>query len=222
MKDMELHKVYHFLEEVAINNDRDWFNEHKEEYEEAQTAFENFVQLVLNRISVFDPTVMALEPKDCTFRIYRDVRFSKNKMPYKTHMGAYMNPLGRKSDSFGYYVHIEPGNSFIGGGSIGLPTKQLTKIRTHIMERIDEYIDIVEDAEFKNYFPVVGMNFLKTAPKGFSKDYKYIDYLRSKEYICSYPVRDDFFSQNNCIDELGAICEQVKRYGDFINTALGY
>lgn len=219
---MELNKVYHFLKELDNNNDREWFNENKEKYEEARTIFEKFVQIVINRIALFDSSVMVLEPKDCVFRIYRDVRFSKNKLPYKTHMGAYMNPKGRKSDFFGYYVHLQPGNSFIGGGSIGLPTKQLTKIRESICERIDEYIDIVEDAEFKKYFPTVGMDFLKTAPKGFSKDYKYIDYLRCKEYICSHSVDDQFFLQSDCIDRVGDILEQAKRYGDFINSALGY
>lgn len=219
---MELEKIYHFLRQVAKNNDREWFNAHRASYDETRAIFEQFVQLVLNRISVFDPSVMVLEPKECLFRFYRDIRFSKNKMPFKLHMGAYMNPKGKKSDYFGYYVHLQPGHSLIGGGSIGLPTKQLTKIRRHIMEHIDEYRAIVEDPSFKKYFPVVGADFLKSAPKGFSKDYKYIDYLRCKEYICSYTVPDEFFFQENCLDKIGQVLEQAKRYGDFINTALGY
>ncbi|EGJ71585.1 Conserved hypothetical protein CHP02453 [Bacteroides coprosuis DSM 18011] len=219
---MELEKVYHFLTEVEKNNNRDWFAENKGMYEEAQSVFEDFVQLVINRIAIFDPAVMVVEPKDCTFRIYRDIRFSPNKLPYKTHMGAYINVKGRKSDYCGYYVHLQPGKSFLGGGSIGLPTKRLTRIREQIMERIDEYIDIVEDPKFKKYFPIIGMDFLKTAPKGFSKDYKYIDYLRCKEYICSYDVTDDFFLNPSCLDEIGEVFQQNKRFADFINSALGY
>lgn len=219
---MELERIYSFLRELKQNNNREWFNDHKKAYDQVRVIFEAYTQQIINRIAVFDPTVMPVEVKDCVFRIYRDVRFSNNKLPYKTHMGAYINPKGRKSDGFGYYIHLEPGNSLLGGGSIGLPTKQLTLIRESICERIDEYIDIVEDPEFKKYFSTVGEDFLKSAPKGFSKDYEYIDYLKCKEYICSYPISDDYVLKPTALDEIGLVFEQAKRYGDFINTALGY
>lgn len=216
-----LNKSLDFLKDIAVNNDRDWFAENREQYEEAREEFEHFVQLVINRISLFDPSIMTVDPKEAIFRIYRDVRFSKNKLPYKQHMGAYINAYGRKSPYCGYYVHLQPGNSFLGGGSISLPTVQLNMIRNEIMHRIEEYRSIVEDPAFKRFFPVVGADFLKTAPRGFSKDYPYIDYLRCKEYICSYPVNETFFSKPDCLDLMAEAYIQVQRFGDFINSALG-
>lgn len=218
----DLKKVYKFLAELKLNNDRDWFNEHRKEYDEVRAIFESYVQKVINRIAVFDPSVMPVEVKECTFRIYRDIRFSANKLPYKTHLGAYINPRGRKSDSFGYYFHLEPGNSLLGGGSIGLPTKRLNKIREAIYEQVESYIDIVEDESFKKFYPTVGMDFLKTAPKGFPKDFEYIDYLKCREFICSCPISDNFVFQPDALDQMGEAFEQAKRYGDFINEALGY
>lgn len=217
---MDIQRIYDFLIALERHNDRAWFDEHKEEYLEIKGLFEEFVQTLINRIALFDPSVMVLKPKECTFRIYRDIRFSSDKRPYKTHLGAYINPNGRKSPKFGYYVHLQPGNSFIGGGSIGLPTKLLNKIRAYIYNNVDEYIDIVEDKAFKKYFTRVGEDFLKTAPKGFSKDYKYIDYLRCKEYICSYRVPDSFFINGEYIDQIGEPFMQLKHLGEFINSAL--
>lgn len=217
-----LKKIYEFLEELKQNNDRDWFNAHREEYDKARKIFEEYVQKVINRIAIFDPSVMPVKVKDCMFRIYRDVRFSPNKEPYKTHFGAYINPRGRKSDSFGYYIHLEPGSSILAGGSIGLPTKRLNLIREAIYQQVDVYIDIVEDPIFKKYFPTVGMDFLKTAPKGFPKDFEHIDYLKCREYVCSCDIADDFVLKSTALDEIGDAFEQAKRYGDFINEALGY
>lgn len=217
-----LKNIYEFLEELKLNNNRDWFIEHKKDYESVRKIFEAYVQKVINRIAVFDPLVMPIKVKDCMFRIYRDVRFSANKEPYKTHFGAYINPRGRKSESFGYYIHLEPGGSLLAGGSIGLPTKRLNKIREAIYEQVDVYIDIVEDSSFKKYYPTVGMDFLKTAPKGFPKDFEYIDYLKCREFVCSHDLSDDFFLKDTALDEIGDAFEQAKRYGDFINEALGY
>lgn len=217
---MGLERIYDYLRKLEQNNDREWFKEHKDEYDEVAKIFAEFVQANINRIALIDSSVMSVKPKDCVFRIYRDTRFSPNKTPYKTHMGAYINPHGKKSPMFGYYIHLQPGNSFIGGGSIGLPTKLLTKIRENIYYRIDEYRLIVEDAEFKKYFPVVGMDFLKSAPKGFSKDYEYIDYLKCREYVCSYEVDDSFFTSKDYFDKIEAPLHQLKHLADFINSAL--
>lgn len=217
---MDIQRIYKFLKELSINNDRDWFAAHKDEYEWVKSTFEELVQRTINRLSLIDPSVMPLKAKDCTYRIYRDIRFSKDKRPFKNHLGAYINSSGKKSFNFGYYLHLEPGNSLIGGGSICLPTKLLYKIRENIYNRVDEYIDIVEDKEFKQFFPMVGDDFLKTAPKGFPKDFEYIDYLKCKEYICSYRVDDSFFCSPDYLDRVAQPLEQLKRLGEFIDSAL--
>lgn len=217
---MDIQRIYTFLGNLAQNNTKEWFDDNREEYQEVKKIFEAFVQSLINRIALVDPSVMALRPKDCTYRIYRDIRFSPDKTPYKTHMGAYINPKGKKSPLFGYYIHLEPGNSLVGGGSICLPTKLLTQIRENIYNRVHEYISIVENPDFKKFFPIVGEDFLKTAPKGFSKDYEYIDYLRCKEYICSYRVDDSYFTSGGYIDQIGEPLQELKHLAEFINSAL--
>ena len=146
------------------------------------------------RISLFDESIRGVQVKDCTYRIYRDTRFSQDKTPYKTHLGGYINARGKKSDHCGYYVHIEPGNCLLAGGSYCLPPKTLKAVRQAVYDNIDEFRGIVENPDFKQYFPVIGEDFLKTAPKGFPKDFEYVQYLKCKEYTCYCNQPDSFFS----------------------------
>ena len=192
---MNIPVIFQFLKDLSANNNRDWFNEHRAEYETARVEFENFLATVIARISLFDESIRGIQPKDCTYRIYRDTRFSTDKTPYKIHFGGYINAKGKKSDHCGYYVHLQPAGSMLAGGSLCLPSNVLKAVRQSIYDNIEEFVAIVEDPEFKKYFPVIGEDFLKTAPKGFPKDFKYIDYLKCKEYVCSYNVPDDFCSR---------------------------
>jgi uncharacterized protein (TIGR02453 family) len=216
---MNIPLILCFLKELAANNNREWFNSRRDEYEKAQVEFENFLTIAISRISLFDETIKGIQAKDCTYRIYRDTRFSSDKTPYKTHIGGYINAKGKKSDHCGYYVHLEPGNCLLAGGSICMPPNLLKAVRQAIYENIDEYISIVEDSAFKRYFSVIGENFLKTAPKGFPKDFKYIDYLKCKDYSCSYSVADDFFlaSEIEILDNMESVFRQLKRFTDFLN-----
>ena len=132
-----------------------------------------------------------LSPHDCTYRIYRDVRFSNDKRPYKLHMGAYINSHGKKSMHGGYYIHFQPGNCFAAGGCYCLDNKTLKAIRESIVDNLDEFRNIVEKNEFKSLFPVIGEERLKNAPKGFPKDFQYLSYLQPKDYSVSTPVDDD-------------------------------
>ena len=161
-----------------------------------------------------------LKKEIVTYRIYRDTRFSLDKTPYKTHFGGYINSRGKKSDHCGYYIHLEPGNSFLAGGSYCLPPKVLKAVRQSIFDNIDEYRGIVEDPNFKKYFPIVGDDFLKTAPKGFPKDFKYIDYLKCREYTCIYKVPNAFFSSSDFLQQTESIFIQFKRFADFLNYTI--
>ncbi|KAA6316672.1 hypothetical protein EZS27_033050 [termite gut metagenome] len=190
---MDTSLIFRFLQELTTNNNREWFNKHRDEYEKVKKEFELFLSLIISRISLFDESIKGVQAKDCTYRIYRDTRFSSDKTPYKTHIGGYINAKGKNSNYCGYYIHLEPGNCLLAGGSICIPPNLLKAIRQGIYDNIDEYISIVEDTAFKNYFPMIGENFLKTAPKGFPKTFKYIDYLKCKEYTCSYNVTEGFF-----------------------------
>lgn len=217
---MDIPVIFRFLKDVAANNNREWFKSHKDEYDAAREVFNELLAASIARISLFDKSVKHLQPADCTYRIYRDTRFSNDKTPYKTHIGGYINAKGKKSYHCGYYIHIEPHNCMLAGGSICLPTKVLTAIRRSIYDNIEEYRAIVENPAFKHYYPVVGEDFLKTAPKGFPKDFPYIDYLKPKEYTCAYMVKDDFFLNGNLLDDIAGAFERFKPFADFLNEAI--
>jgi uncharacterized protein (TIGR02453 family) len=217
---MNSNHINHFLRELAANNNRQWFGEHKAEYEAIRDEFEAFLAAAIGRISLFDDSIRSVQPKDCTYRIYRDTRFSPDKTPYKTHIGGYINGRGKKSFHGGYYIHLEPGNSMLAGGSICLPTPVIRAVRQSIYDNIDEYISIVEAPAFKKIFPVVGDNCMKMAPKGFPKDFEHIDYLKCREFTCYCPVADDFWESPAALERLEEVFRQLKPYTDFINYAI--
>lgn len=217
---MKVAGILDFLERLAQNNHREWFQEHKPEYLEAQQAFEDLLEAVIARISLFDNTVAHVQLKDCTYRIYRDTRFSADKSPYKTHIGGYINARGKKSDHCGYYLHLEPGNCMLAGGSWCMPSDLLKAVRQSVYDNIDEFRSIVEDPSFKKYFPVIGDEHLKTLPKGFPKDFPYPQYLKCKDYSVSYRVPDSFFDNPDFIEDIGAVFSQLKRFADFTNYTI--
>jgi len=217
---MNIPVIFQFLKELSLNNNREWFNDHKEDYLKAQAEFENLLTAIIQRISLFDDEIVGIQAKDCTYRIYRDVRFSQDKSPYKIHFGGYINGKGKKSEHCGYYVHLQLGNCMLAGGSLCPPPNILKALRQSVYDNIDEYCSIVEDPAFKKYFPVIGENFLKTAPKGFPKDFKYIDYLKPKEFICSYQVPDEFFLDEKMLDNVSDVFKQLKRFSDFTNYTI--
>lgn len=212
--------IFRFLKELSENNNREWFNEHRQTYTEVQAEFQKLLTVIIDRISLFDESIRGIAAGDCTYRIYRDTRFSSDKTPYKTHIGGYINAKGKKSDHCGYYIHLEPGNCMLAGGSLCLPPNVLKAVRQSIYDNIEEYRSIVEDPAFKRFYPVVGENFLKTAPKGFPKDFKYIDYLKCKEFVCSYQVPDDFFTAPDLLDRTEEAFRQFKRFSDFLNYTI--
>ena len=212
--------IFRFLKELAANNNREWFNAHRDRYTAAQQAFEEMVTAVIARIATFDESVAQVRAKDCTYRIYRDTRFTPDKTPYKIHMGAYINPMGKNAQHCGYYLHLQPEGSLLAGGSWCPPPPLLRALRQAVYDNMDEYRSIVEDPAFSQYFPLVGENFLKTAPKGFPKDYPYIKYLQCKEYTVQCPVPDSFLTAPDFLDRTEEIFRQMKRFSDFVNYTI--
>ncbi len=217
---MDIAVIFQFIKDVAANNRREWFQAHKSEYLHARQAFEELLAAIIARISLFDTNVAGILPGECTYRIYRDTRFSADKTPYKTHFGGHINAWGKNSEYGGYYVHIEPGNCLLAGGSWCPGPKLLKAIRQSVYDNIDEFREIVEDPTFKQYFPVIGDERLKTAPKGFPKDFEYIDYLKCKDYSCSYAVPDSFFFAPDLLDRVEEVFRQLKRFTDFTNETI--
>ncbi len=190
-------ETFQFLKDIRNNNNRDWFTENKPRYVLAQTNTKAFAAELADMMAGHDN----LEgPK--VFRIYRDVRFSKNKTPYKTNMAV---GFDRATDALrgGMYLHIEPGCTFVGGGFWGPNGPDLKRIRNEFAANADEFRDILSSEEFINYFGVLRGDALKTAPRGFAKDHPNIDLLRMKQFLISREFADkevlskDFAAQVN-------------------------
>jgi len=154
----------------------------KKRFEAAQDNVTAFTGYLIGEIGRFDEAVATLDPKSCVFRIYRDIRFSKDKRPYKTNLGSYISPGGRKSMQPGYYLHIEPGQSFVAGGKHMPDGTELQKIRIAIAESSTEFLKIVRKKSFVEQFGEMSGERLKSAPKGFDAEHKAIDHLRLKEF----------------------------------------
>lgn len=228
---MNAELILKFLEDIANNNNRNWFNANKDYYEKARDEFERGVYELIVRISTFDTSISHLSIKDVTYRFYRDTRFSQDKSPYKRHFGAYIAAHGKKAFHGGYYIHLEPGNCFIACGAYSLPMNILTACRNEIMANIDEWLKCVENKEFLCYYGVAddsaidlgrgfGIDKLKTRPAGFPADYNYINYLRMKDYCCWYHVNDNFFGNANWLDNVELMFKAAKPMLDFVNSVV--
>lgn len=214
------HLIMDFLKELACNNNREWFAAHKEQYTAAAARFDRLLTQVIAAIATFDPSVRGIEAKDCTYRIYRDTRFSADKTPYKIHLGGYINPKGKKSDHCGYYLHIEPDACMLAGGSYCLPSPVMTALRQAVRDNIDEYRSIVENTTFKRHFPQVGDSFLKSAPRGFSRQWEHLRYVQCREFTVMHRVPDEFFLHPQCVERTAEVFRIMKPFCDFLNYTI--
>lgn len=186
-----MRKIIPFLRSLRRHNDRVWFNEHKEQYLEVKKEVEALTARLIEGVAAFDPEAANLRAADCLYRIYRDTRFSADKTPYKTHIGIYINPpYGKKSLRCGYYLHLEPDNILVAGGAWCPESKMLKAIRQDIYDNIEEYLEIIGNPEYRKYYGVPGDNLLKTAPKGFPKDWEHIDLLKPRDFT-AYSLMPD-------------------------------
>lgn len=176
-----------FLKKLEKNNNREWFQENKKLYEAANRDFTDFITALIGGVASFDDSLTGTMAKDCTFRIFRDVRFSKDKSPYKTNFGAYMAQGGRKSMQPGYYLHFDSKECFVAGGAYMPEPAALLKIRQAIAENTREFFAIIKDKGFTNAFGGLSPHDapLKNPPKGFPKEHEAMQYLKYKHFIAS-------------------------------------
>lgn len=207
-----------FLKNLEKNNNREWFNENKTKYQEAQQDVVSFVEKLIEEMTTFDEEVGKVDAKKSLFRIYRDTRFSKDKSPYKTNFGASLG-MGKGSQKAGYYLHIEPGKSFLGGG-IYMPEPSVLKaIRKEISAFGDEFQTILEKDDFRNYFRGLSVeDKLKNVPQGFEKDDKMAEYLKLKHFIVTHPVSDEQLLSENTPKEIANVYRAMKPLVDFLNA----
>lgn len=216
---MLIQNILGFINELKNNNNREWFTENKVWYDVARKEFEELSKLLIIEISKFDKEITHVEAKDCIFRIYRDTRFSHDKTPYKTHFGVYIAAEGgRKSQRAGYYLHLEPGNCFVGSG-VWCPEPHLLKaLRQSVFDNIDEFNEIRYSNSFSKYY----QNFLeegklKTVPRGFSSDFKDAELLKLKHYLVDFKLPDDILISANFVTDVAHILEMAYPFNTFLN-----
>jgi len=180
-----------FLKKLGKNNNREWFQANKKAFDAAQDNVTAFAGYLIGEAGKFDDEVAAVDPKSCVFRIYRDVRFSKDKSPYKVNLGAYIAPGGRKSMQPGYYFHLQPGASFIAGGKHRPDGPELLKIRTAVANNTDEFLKIVNNKSFTDVLGNLWNDRLKSVPKGFDPENKAAEYLKLIEFMAFAELHDD-------------------------------
>jgi|WetSurMetagenome_2_1015567.scaffolds.fasta_scaffold01581_6 uncharacterized protein (TIGR02453 family) len=208
-----------FLRAIKNNNNRDWFIKNRGLYDESRKNFETLVQEAINQIIEFDPIMKGLEVKSCVYRFNRDIRFSNDKSPYKSHFGAFIVKGGKKNgDKFaGYYIHIEPGNSIIAGGAYMPPAPWLKAIREKIDEEPAPLLKIITDKDFVKYFGKLDGEKLKKAPKGYPSDHTNVDLLKLKSYLVVNEVKDDFVMSDKYFGHLIKVLKAMKPLNDYMN-----
>ena len=211
-----------FLKGLKKNNNKPWFEKNKNSYLAAKDDIEQLTGQLLNGLGKTDKSIADLKAKDCQFRIYRDVRFSKDKTPYKTNMGAWMNKGGKKINSAGYYFHCEPGHSFIAGGFYLPMPPELNKIRQEIDYNFDEWKKIINNKNFKKYFVkgVEGIESLSRPPKGYDDTNPAIEFLKMKSFIVTHQLTDTDIQSKTLVKEVLKTYEAMKPFIDFLNHAV--
>jgi len=211
-----------YLLDLKKNNHREWFQKHKDKYVKIRSNFEEFAEELLEKIKSFDNTLQNLEVKQCLFRIYRDVRFSPNKEPYKTHFGVYYAQNGGKNSHYaGYYIHLDPEESFFGGG-IYMPLPEYLKaIRKEIFYQIDEFKTIIDAPTFRKYYGgIEDIEKLKKAPADFPKDFPEIELLKNKHFFASHYFNPQDTCKDDFIDFVAQGLKAVKPLIDYINFTI--
>jgi uncharacterized protein (TIGR02453 family) len=212
-----------FLNQLKKNNNKPWFDAHRVQYDAARVNFSNFIQLLIDGVQQSDTTITGLTAKDCLFRINRDIRFSKDKTPYKNNFGASIKRDGRKSRFAGYYFHCSPGGSFIGGGLWMPESADLKKVRQEIDYNWDEFSSIIREKKFKKVYGDLykgGDVSLTNLPKGYEKDNPAIDYLKLKSFIAETKLSDDELTKSTLHKKTVAAFEALQPLLNFINRSL--
>lgn len=217
-----MNTILEYLSGLAANNNRDWYHAHKAQYQEANAQFEALIQDLIFQIGEWDGSILHNSPKDLTFKLVRDTRFSHDKSPYNPAFRAHIAAKGKLPVPVGYYLMVKPGNqSFLGGGLFADMFKDATgMVREYIYHHAEEWAGIVEAPAFTRYFEVKGAS-LKNVPKGYPADCAAAEYLKYKSWYVEYPVDDSAFQDLPSFIELARDrFLQMKPFNDFLNRGL--
>ncbi len=217
---MDFKQIFNFLAHLQIYNERNWFNENKHEYEKARATLETFVNALIPPLVELDESIGTVTASECIFRIYRDIRFSPDKAPYKRHMSAFIANGGRKTRFAGYYIHLQPDESFIAGGVHSPDKFTLESIRNYIFHHPDEIRAILDNKQFKEMFELSDEDRLKNPPRGYSKEFKEIELIKNKHFITYRALDNEFFMQENVVERLMEMFEVQYPFNAFLNRAI--
>lgn len=210
-----------FLKDLKKNNNKAWFEANRKRYEYAQNEIKDFISGWINALGKKDPSVAQLDPKKCLFRIHRDVRFSSDKSPYKTNLGAYLSKGGKSGYNAGYYLHIEPGNCFFGAGYYMPMPDDLQKIRQEIDYNFADFKKIIHSKKFKETLGDLNTESkLKRPPKGYDEQNEAIEYIKLKGFTVFKKLDDDFFLSKDLVKNSTELCLLSKPFVDFLNAAV--
>ncbi len=217
------HSTLKFLKDLKKNNNKPWFDAHRKEYDAAKNDFTIFIQSVIDKHAKSDPTIKSIAAKDCMFRINRDIRFSKDKSPYKTNMGAYISKGGKKSIYAGYYFHCEPGQAFVGGGLWMPMPPELNKVRQEIDYNLAAFKKIINAKKFKAVYKDLSHDpeyVLSRVPKGYEADNPAAEFLKMKSFVALAPVKDTDLTSKDLLKKTTAAFEALQPLIDFVNESL--
>lgn len=209
-----------FMAQLAKNNNKPWFEQHKDNYLAAKADYEALVTEVIAGMAKLDPAFKDIDAKKSIMRIYRDVRFSKDKSPYKINLGAGFNMAGGKNITGGFYLHVEPGKNFAGGGMWQPEGPVLKAIRQEIDYNFKEFSNIINDKKFKKLFKQIDGDRLVKAPQGYSDDNPALEYLRLKSFTVGTPLTDEELTSKGAAKKIVDAFATMKPFVDFLNKAV--
>ncbi len=216
---MDFRKLASFLTKLKANNNKEWFEANRKEYEALRKDWIEFVAKLIKGISTFDPAIAGLDAKSTIFRINRDIRFSNDKSPYKTNFGSSMSPGGKKGMHAGYYFHVDPKEAFVAGGTYMPEPNVLAAIRQEIDYDPDGFKKIVEGKAAKKYFKGLEGEKLSRPPKGYEADNPAIEYIKHKSFIFSLKLSPKELLEKDIEKKIVDVCKAIKPLNDFLNKA---
>lgn len=217
---MNLAKSHAFLTALNEHNQKEWMDANRDWYQEARVEFIAFVDLLINGLQPLVPGMEGLKGKNCVFRINRDIRFSKDKRPYKNNFGAAISEGGRHSTNPSYYLHIQPGENFIGGGIYMPDSEVLKKIRQEVDYNPEDLKKIVEDSHFREAFGAVSGEKLVHAPKGYPRDHPNIEFLKLKSFVVMRRLPDAEVISEAFARRALEYFEVMKPFNDYLSVAV--
>lgn len=209
-----------FLTELSQNNHKEWFETNRTRYQDLREQFTATMTDLHAELLKFDDNMQKVNPKGSLFRINRDIRFSKDKTPYKIHFSSYFAEGGTQSELAGYYVHIQPNNSFVGGGMYAPQPADIKKIRQEIDYNSEEFLQIISQADFKEYFQVLQGEKLKNVPKEYDKEHPLGEYLKMKGFFVATNLDDKLVCSQDFIPQVSKIFKAMHPLNTFLNRSV--